>query len=95
MAEYPVGEIRQLLVALRDLLQQEGESNWVYGIDGILQLLEEPPDVNGARSGYKTMCGGYGSFSDLIIWKDDFEDRRRVNRLLDDLRNKLCVLFRL
>lgn len=79
-----------LATELHALLLEHGERNWIRGVSHVSAALEEE-DFASAASLYKTMLSGNGSFSDFYIHAEDFEERRRLNKPLDQLRDSLWV----
>lgn len=85
--------VRTLLIALRALLREQGETNWIRGVTAAIQELEDPDGWERARSIYSTMNQGNGSFSDYHVWKDNSDERIRTNAQLDELRQRLWSAF--
>lgn len=85
--------VRQL-AELEALLKQRGESCWVQGVSAC-RLALELGDHEGAKSIYKSMFGGAGSFADLNFWHEDFRTRRKLNEPLDRLRDGIWDSFNL
>ena len=77
-----------LVLELEKLLQAQGERNHIRGVTAVRQALESRRLAD-ARSIYRTLCGGNGTFSDYNIWHDDFHTRSRLNEPLDRLRDQL------
>lgn len=88
-------EISGLLDELEAVLRKQGETNWIRGIVTTRQLLAEPEGLTKARTSYKGMNSGAGSFDDYNVWHADFETRRKANAELDRLRERLWRAFEL
>jgi hypothetical protein len=87
---------RLLLEELKEILQKEGEINWLRGIVAAIGCLRNPDIKQGlveAKSIYLTMASGKGAFSEYYIHRVDASERVEANRRLDDLRDRLWQLF--
>lgn len=82
-------ELDRLLVELEALLTQHGDRNWVRGVVAAREALSGPGGIGEAKSIYRSMCQGNGSFSDYYIHHDDFDTRVALNQPLDSLRSSL------
>ncbi len=96
------GRLRELLQELREILINEGERNWLRGVDLCLRHLSDVDSASDAilreRLGdvaltYRTMVGGYGSFSDFHVWREDFDERVRANLPLKRVRSDLWEII--
>lgn len=85
--------IFSLLTELEQLLRAQGETNWLRGVEAARSAIARPEGFDDAKSIYKTMCQGNGSFSDYNVWHEDFEARRKLNEPLDRLRGDLWDAF--
>ena len=85
-------DLDQLLTDLETLLIQHGENNWIRGVRATRVALDQS-DYEGAKSNYKSMFGGAGSFADLNFWHDDFATRQKLNEPLDRLRDAIWDAF--
>lgn len=84
----------QDLRLMRDIMDSEGETNWIRGIRSAIAageaLHENPEDTFHKMSLiYRAMHGGSGSFSDYFIWRDDFDERSRANKELTEVSERL------
>ena len=86
-AKHPT-EALQFLLELEAYLQAQGDRNWIRGIAAARQSLESGNAAD-AKSIYKTMCAGNGSFSDYNIYHDDPDTRVRLNAPLERLRSQI------
>lgn len=87
---------------LKFILLKEGDSNWLRGILAIIEKLELSLNNNESQSvdylrdacdTWKTMYKGNGSFSDYYIWHDDFEQRVKLNKPLDSIRENIWSII--
>ena len=95
-------ELLCLFNRLKKIMNEENENNWIRGINLIIESLT-PPDYGGKGSAdeavryvsdtYRNMVSGNGSFSDFFIWRDDFDERVKVNKKLDRLRANIWNLI--
>lgn len=95
-------KLRSLFYSLWEIMHDNGGKNWIKGIENILALLT-PPTYGGvnnaslaikeARIAYSSMFGGYGGFSEYFIWRDDFNERIKVNEVLDKIKNNINQLL--
>jgi hypothetical protein len=83
---------------LRGILVAERDDNWVRGVEAIIEKLEwslndrciEPYTYySDACDTWKSMYKGNGSFSDYYIWRDDFNERNRLNDDLDNIKDNI------
>jgi hypothetical protein len=89
MASNDIDEVRNILVRIHQILEKEEEKNWIRGIEGLINTLDETKDIENTRASYKNMTRGAGSFSDYYIHRDDFDERVAANKELDELTEKL------
>ncbi|WP_025318728.1 hypothetical protein [Granulibacter bethesdensis] len=88
-----------LLEELESILNAKNERNWLRGIQAAiaeLQKKEGRADSEGfenARSIYLTMIAGGRGFSEYFIWDNDEDGRFAANAKLDQIRERLWVLF--
>ena len=95
-------ELLQLFIELKKLMERENENNWVQGVNLIINALT-PRDyggcgtadkaINYVETTYRDMVSGNGSFSDYFIWRDDFDERKNANKILDKLKNNIWSLI--
>jgi hypothetical protein len=101
--EQVVKKLKQHFLELWRILKFEGEDNWIQGVAGILGSLDAAVDPNqdvrkhllDAKSAWQTMNGGYGSFSDFVIWRDDYDERGMANNEFENVKKELSDLFAL
>ena len=83
---------------LRDILISEKEINWIRGVESIIEKLEwsngnrcDDPECffNSACDTWKTMDKGNGSFSEYFIWRDDFDERVRLNKIYQKIKDNI------
>ena len=87
-----IEEIRALLTSLQTELLRLGDRSWVRGITATLDALDMD-GVDKARSVYRSMNRGVGSFADYNFWLENYDARRKANQVLDDLRDRLWKAF--
>ena len=92
-------QIQEVLSELRDLLQAEGVySNYAFLFRRGFELLSWASTEQEAVEALKEHLGGIpnapGTFHDLVIWRESFEERKQVNERLDFLRERLIALAR-
>jgi len=95
-------DLLRLFNELKQIMINENEDNWIRGVNLIIESLT-PPDYGGKGSvdeavryvetTYRNMVSGNGSFSDFFIWRDDFDEREKVNRKLDSVRSDIWNLI--
>jgi len=97
---------KQLLnefLKLKFILIKEREDNWIRGVLAIIEKLElslnnhctESVDYcKDACNTWKAMYKGNGSFSDYYIWHDDFEQRVKLNKPLDSIRENIWNIIK-
>ena len=89
MGKNTVHEVHNLLVELRSLLTKQGEKNWIRGVNAAITELDKQDGFDRARSIYRSMNQGNGSFADYHVWLEDFDQCLATNKVLDDLRIKV------
>lgn len=92
-------EMRGVLTELQRLLQAEGlDGQYGYLLRRCFELLSwagNEPDAAAALKEYLLgIPNAPGTLWDLVIWRDSFEERKRVNERLDQLRERLMALAR-
>jgi len=95
-------DLLKLFKELKKIMINENEVNWVRGVDLIIEALT-PPHYGGKGSvdkaveyveaTYRNMVSGNGSFSDFLIWRDDFDEREKANKKLDSVRADIWNLI--
>lgn len=96
--------LEQLLndfVELRNILQIEDGQNWLSSINLIINEISEAIKddnlaidyIKSARDTYSFINKGNGSFSDFCIWREDFTQRKHLNKKFDDLKQKIYCDF--
>ena len=92
-------QARNTLLALRALLQKEGETKYRRVIEAAIgELSNEDGTVNisgfdNARSVFKTMTAGRRGFAEYYIHRENEDERITANKELDDLRSKVWTAF--
>ncbi|WP_419964196.1 hypothetical protein [Pantoea vagans] len=88
---------------LKLILIKERENNWIRGVLAIIEKLElalsnhcnESVDYcKDACDTWKAMYKGNGSFSDYYIWHDDFEQRVKLNKPLDSIKENIWKIIK-
>lgn len=89
-----------LLLEVRQLLRNAGESNWINGIEAALRCLVDGDGIvdqsgfEDARSIYRTMVIGGRGFAEFnFSVGKSLEDANELNRQLDEAGQKLWKLF--
>lgn len=90
-----IEEIEKLLSDIKNILEQENESNWLRGIKAALLHIKNggQEEFLLSKSVYKTMCNGGRGFMEYYIKKNDAEEQKVANEKLDSARDKLWNLF--
>lgn len=84
---------RALFQEAHDILQFQGDKNWIIGIENALKELDAG-NTDGAGSIYRSMVAGGRGFSEYNIWIDEYQNRLEVNERLDQIRDELWRIFR-
>lgn len=89
-------DLQSLFEEIHGLLIREKEDDWIRGVRSILNMLKDSGNENididevykKVKTSYRSMNSGQGSFADFMIWRDDFDEREKINkkfsRLADD-----------
>lgn len=94
-----IDTLRKLFSRLNQILIDEKELNWLPLIENILGKIDNNSDASGIevlnyiRDSFGKCFAGNGSFSDFNIWKDDYYERKKANKELDKLNNKIIKLL--
>ena len=94
-----IDELRKLFGEMREILEAEGERNWIRGISVICNTLaeanpiSESEQIERAKQTFNSMNGGAGSFADYYIHRDEFDERMKANERLDQIRDRLWELL--
>ncbi|SET18970.1 hypothetical protein [Thorsellia anophelis] len=87
-----------LFTSLSIILKSENETNWSLGVNNIIsqltppnygELLDPYKAFQSVSSMYRLMEGGYGSFSDFYVWREDFDTRKKLNEELNMIKEKI------
>jgi len=82
---------------LRKFLDEDGDSNWIRGIDRILEVLKSKPSsdssVQNAYEIYSSMRIGKESFNDYFAWDDDPIVRKKKNEILKQMKRDVIKRF--
>jgi hypothetical protein len=86
---------------IHDILVRENENNWIKGINSIRERLVSAEGSNGNIDevykeigvSYRSMNSGAGSFADFLVWRDDFDERQRLNQEFEALADKAWRLL--
>lgn len=89
---------RGLLEYMVAALEADGERNWTRGLRAALAPaadaeLSDSDALRDMASVYRSMHQGAGGFGDALVWRDDFDERVRVNAPLDAARDRLWALL--
>lgn len=86
-----IEQAKETLIALRNILENEGETNWSRGVKTALTHIEAGTEEEYllAKSVYKTMCHGGRGFMEYYIK----ETGTSKNDVLDNARDKLFDIF--
>ena len=86
--------IKNILINLNEILTIEGQSNVIIGITKCISILDdssiqEEVALFEVKSLCKSMLQPKAPLSEFHIWRDDFEERLKLNNKLDENRDKL------
>ncbi|GAN15645.1 hypothetical protein I6G65_20145 (plasmid) [Sphingomonas paucimobilis] len=84
---------RALFQEAHDILQSQGDKNWIIGIENALKELDAG-NTDGAGSIYRSMVAGGRGFSEYNIWIDEYQNRLEVNERLDQIKDELWRIFK-
>ena len=91
-------ELTDLFIGIYRTMEEEGESQWLRSIEGIIaRLQEEESNEEAVLSVYQTysfITSGAGSFSEYYLHRDDPYTMRAVNLPFDAKRTRAArILF--
>lgn len=94
-------EALQLLRRLAEILEAEGEQNWIRGIRAAIAegnageegSKEKALALENMSSIYRSMHQGPGSFGDYFIWREDADERKEANREFEAVAKRLWNLL--
>ncbi|WP_143187032.1 hypothetical protein [Microbulbifer donghaiensis] len=83
------------LIALRELLIADGDSNWVRGVDLVIQTLSSgnPDSLQKAFEIYTRMNSGKESFADYFCWDSDRKVMDSRNNALKNIKSNIRQQF--
>jgi hypothetical protein len=100
-----LSRVRELFKALLDILETEGDYEVDYARDELKNniimidetLKNDAADLKATfleigRS-YQSMYPPRGGLTDFFVWRDDFEERRKANQPLDQIKENLKNIF--
>lgn len=98
---YKLARLADLFTQIRDILIQENESNWIRGINSILNQInyslasneEAKSTIRDIYYSYSLMNRGNGSFSDFYIWREDFAERVIENNKFIEIKDEIGSLI--
>ena len=98
---YKLARLADLFTQIRDILIQENESNWIRGINSILNQInyslasneEAKSTIRDIYYSYSLMNRGNGSFSDFYIWREDFDERVIENNKFIEIKDEIGSLI--
>ena len=96
-----LARLADLFTQIRDTLIQENESNWIRGINSILNQInyslasneEAKSTIRDIYYSYSLMNRGNGSFSDFYIWREDFAERVIENNKFIEIKDEIGSLI--
>jgi hypothetical protein len=90
-----IGLLEYLLTAL----ETDGDRRWTRVLGGIIAIGED--EILSDSQALQEMARSYGSlmqvpdgFNSAFIWREDFDERIRVNAPYDAARDQLCDIFK-
>lgn len=97
-------KFNRLIISFKQLqnrLECESENNWLKAIQTINQQLERSITDSEKKNAievvgetFRSLYAGNGSFSDYSIWRDDPEERIRVNKEYSLLVDEIWSLIK-
>lgn len=90
-------EFRSVLAELAELLRREGvytDFAFLFRRCSVLATaaVAEPQAAEALKDYFSYMPSGPGTFQDLVIWRDSFEERKAINQQLNSLRERMISL---
>jgi hypothetical protein len=90
-----------LFLDLHAIMSAEHERNWIRGVGSIIAILGEAEDdpsaarerIDEAHQSFRSMNGGYGTFSDFHIGRDNFDERFKANAELKKVTDAIWREF--
>ena len=84
-------EAKEIVAAIREILEQCGESDWSKTFTYLADRMNEEADD--VKREVRSVYGGMGSFSDVVVYREGRAERG-LNDKLDSLRRRLYELCR-
>ena len=95
-----IKELSDTFDSIHEILIRENENNWIKGINSIRERLSRISNDSALDDihkeiglSYRHMSCGAGSFADFMIWREDFDERQKLNEELESLINKAWKLL--
>ena len=101
VTETTINELTDIFEKIHEILLREKEDNWIRGINSIRDRLHKAK-TSGSNideiykdvgASYRYMNSGAGSFADFMVWRDDFDERLRLNQEFEVLADKAWKLL--
>jgi len=96
-----LNELTNIFEKIYLILMRENENNWIRGIEFILRrisLVDENSDpdliLKEISTSFDHMDAGAGSFSDFVIWRENFDEMRQLNKEFSELKTRAWRLLR-
>lgn len=103
MSKVTVATIKELsdtFDSIHEILVREKEKDSIRGINSIRERLSRAGDDSTLDEVYKEigisyrhMNSGAGSFADFMVWRDDFNERQKLNQEFEVLADKAWKLL--
>jgi hypothetical protein len=84
-----------LFSELSEILENDNEKHWTRRIKECLRILQSKEVLNDktklteVKSIYHSIHIGYSGFSEYFLWREDFDERVKANKMLDEIRDEI------
>lgn len=88
-----IPKLHRIFSSIQSILEKEEKGRWLSEIQKINEILDSEyrgdlsrnEAIDLIRKKYKSIHPSHGGFNEFFIWKDDFNERKRINSNLERL----------
>ncbi len=100
IGEEKMNELKQLFKELLVIVQQYGDSSYNTQKEIIKRIISDMDSagtdiekISRVKREYKKLFFSKSPLSEFYVWKEDFAERKKINDLLENIKNRLWELL--